>query len=164
MSKDSFTQLTWTGKCSQYQRLLSIDAGIIRKKKTLTSSRCQLTQDENAAVQLQDPFSTEIEVYRYLVDCRLSCSWVISQMQLAVDFGDTKRQYERQINCKINAHMPSVWVEQAELLSPSIFEKQPKRGSYRLQTHRLSAHRKFFWRSLLILTSKFCPYGTYISN
>ena len=63
---------------------------------------------------LQTPSSTEIEVCRYLdalVDCRLSSTWACSQLQLAVDFGGTKRQCERRINCKINVHMPSVWVD-----------------------------------------------------
>ena len=32
------------------------------------------------------------------------------QPQLAVDLGDTNRQYKRQRNCKIVANMPSVWV------------------------------------------------------
>ena len=54
---------------------------------------------------LQTPFSSEIEVCRYLdalVDCWLPSTWASSQLQLAVDFGYTKRQYERRINCKIN--------------------------------------------------------------
>ena len=41
-----------------------------------------------------------------LVDCRLQSTWACIQLQLAVDFGDAKRKYERWINCKIVANMP----------------------------------------------------------
>ena len=89
-------QLTRTAKCSRYQRLPSIDAGIIRNKKrypaVCVNSHRMETQRyhcENATLQLrmlkcsltattrlllQTPFSTKIEVCRYLdalVDCRL---------------------------------------------------------------------------------------------
>ena len=60
---------------------------------------------------LQTTFSAEIQVCRYLdalVDCWLPSTWACSQLELAVNIGDIKRQYERRINCKINAHMPSV--------------------------------------------------------
>ena len=73
-----------------------------KKKKTLISSRCQLTQDESAihcrceiaTLKLDGHFifSTEIEVYSYLValiDCRLPSSWACNQLQFTFDFGDT---------------------------------------------------------------------------
>ena len=95
-------------------------------KKTLSSSRCQLTQDENATLPLQhchndaSSWISFLNLFRSLpltvyldalVECRLPPTWACIQLQFAVDFGDTKLQYERLINCKIDAHMLSVWVE-----------------------------------------------------
>ena len=42
-----------------------------------------------------------------------------------------------------------------EFFSSSVLERKPKICSYRLPTHRRSAHRKIFWWSLLISESKF---------
>ena len=127
-------QLTRTAKCSRFQRLPSIDAGIIRKKP-LPSSLCELTQDESATLPLRErdvavrvlncswtaPASRHLCFFfklhpqlrwksAALVDCRLPSTWACSQLQLAVDFGVTKHQCERRKNCKINAQMPSVWI------------------------------------------------------
>ena len=43
---------------------------------------------------------------------------------------------------------------------PSIYERRPTIGSYRLPTHRRGAHRKYFRSSLLILESKYWPKET----
>ena len=71
-----------------------------------------------------------------LVDCRLPFTWACSQLQLEVDFGDTKRQYESQINCKLNAHMPFVWVEPKRirwwLICICIFNNVPTAAKYPL--------------------------------
>ena len=95
------------------QQSLSTHTG---RKRDVTVACAQLNLEGHNNLFLQTPFSTEIEVCRYLdalVDCRLPSTWACRQLQLAVEFGDTKRQYERLINWKINSHIPSVWVNWA---------------------------------------------------
>ena len=44
---------------------------------------------------------------------------------------------------------------QPKTFFPSIFEIEPKRGSYRLPTHRRDAHRNFFHDAFLFLNQNF---------
>ena len=76
---------------------------------------------------LQTLFSTEIEVCRYLYTLSIAGCHPLGRgvncLQLAFDFGGTKRQYERRINCKIySSHSVRVsWalVSGTALLSPA---------------------------------------------
>ena len=98
-------QLTRTVKCSRYQRLPLIDAGIIppppKKKKTLSSSQCQLTQDENTTLQLRDRdvavTCAQLQLDGHNNECSLNSilnwdrslpqSWRPSRLQVAVHLG-----------------------------------------------------------------------------
>ena len=99
-----------------------------KKRRPAVESTHTVTQGINATLQLRRhdvhiAFSQlqldghrQLEICRWrylhtLVDRKLPSTWACSQRQLAVDFDVKKRQYERLMNCKINTHKRSLWVD-----------------------------------------------------
>ena len=88
-----------------FSKLLESESGVgILKNLPTPQPWLNCSWTVTTLLLLQTPFSTEIEVCRYLValvDCRLPSTWACSTATCR-RLRRTKRQYERRINSKIN--------------------------------------------------------------